>query len=170
MGGFKWEVCADAQNDPCGCTRVTCAANHITEINLQSDMVGVLPDSLGQLTALEVLSVTLSAGLTGTIPRSIGQLGALAHLQFNSNALTGEIPGDALGKLPHLTRMWLNDNQFAGLCPPMARYPTQCDMSNIPFACPASTTPGAIVCPGCTTPTRHQPTCKKSREQEKLTD
>jgi hypothetical protein len=162
-GGRDWTKCAEYRNDPCGgCESnniIVCDAHHrITEIHLDSrtsakNVVGTLPEALGQLTALKLLLVVGNAGLTGPIPRSIGLLTALTQIDLHSNGLTGSIPGDALAQLPHLSRLYLNDNRFSGTCPEImagGRSIARCDMSSIPFQCPAGSMPGTKVCTWCT--------------------
>ena len=54
-------------------------------------MSGSLPESLGDLSRLEVLSIRDGA-LTGGGPTAIGKLGSLRVLSLENNALGGAIP------------------------------------------------------------------------------
>ena len=94
----------------------TDAAGRVTVLNLNSiNMVGTLPAQLGNLTALEQLSLTYSPQLTGQIPDLSG-LTSLQQLNLTGNQLTGEIP-DWLDSLTALTLVVLSGNQLEGSIP-----------------------------------------------------
>lgn len=106
-----------------------------------SDMniTGEIPESLSNLTKLEVLDLSEN-WMQGTIPMWIWQLKKLKYLylfdnnftgeiadnitaldlveiDLSSNKLTGTIPGD-FGKLTNLTLLFLYQNQLCGSIPP----------------------------------------------------
>ena len=78
-----------------------------------NNLVGTLPDELGDLTSLTELSLWGNK-LSGPIPDLIGLTG-LTHLVLSSNQLTGEIAW--LGGLTKLTTVYLWGNQLSGPIP-----------------------------------------------------
>jgi hypothetical protein len=78
---------------------------------------GTLPDSIGQWTALAYLDISINYGLTGTLPNSIGQWTALADFDVNSNALTGTLPA-SIGQWTALTNFDISyNNGLTGTLP-----------------------------------------------------
>ena len=75
-----------------------------------------IPTELGQLTALENLSLNNNA-LTGTIPTELATLTELKYLHLSFNQLTGSIPPE-LGQLTGLWQFNLRNNQLTGPFPP----------------------------------------------------
>ena len=78
-------------------------------------LVGDLPESLGDLAALELLSLG-DNGFAGRIPPQIGKLRCLVELNLSSNCLEGPIPDD-VGCLEHLKFLDLHENQLSGEIP-----------------------------------------------------
>ena len=78
-----------------------------------NNLVGTLPDELGDLTALTTLYLW-GNGLSGPIPDLSGLTG-LTHLSLSSNQLTGEIAW--LGGLTKLTTVYLWGNELSGPIP-----------------------------------------------------
>ena len=79
----------------------------LTELYLNIDGAGTIPDSLGRLTSLTTLRLNIrpgSSGISGTIPPSLGDLTTLTHLGLSGIRVSGTIP-PALGNLIKL--MWL---------------------------------------------------------------
>ena len=95
-------------------------------------LAGTLPPELGDLEALEVLSLHSREGanrfltcapedgelgqLTGPIPPELGKLTNLRELGLWENRLTGHIPPE-LGNLANLEALLLNDNHLSGPVP-----------------------------------------------------
>ena len=100
---------------------------------------GILPASLGDLTALEYLylnnngfwdGIPTEIGnlvnlkelylhgnlLSGNLPSQMGLLTSLTQLLLHDNLLRGSIPS-ALGSLTNLTKLWLHDNILSGSLP-----------------------------------------------------
>ncbi len=100
---------------------------------------GILPASIGDLTALEYLylnnnqlasSIPTEIGnlvklkklylhgnlLFGSLPTQMGSLTPLTELFLNNNLLSGNIPTQ-LGSLTNLTKLWLDDNLLRGSIP-----------------------------------------------------
>ena len=78
-----------------------------------NNLVGTLPDELGDLTELTTLYLW-GNGLSGPIPDLSGLTG-LTHLVLSSNQLTGEIAW--LGGLTKLTTVYLWGNELSGPIP-----------------------------------------------------
>ena len=81
-----------------------------------NDLTGPIPPELGNLAALKWLHLGGNA-LTGPIPRSWGNLSALELLALHNNGLTGPIPPD-LGNLAALEHLYLGFNDLTGAIPP----------------------------------------------------
>ena len=103
------------------------------------EVSGILPATLGDLTALEHLylnnnqlvgSIPTEIGnlvnlkklylhgnlLFGSLPTQLGLLTPLTELFLNNNLLSGNIPTQ-LGSLTNLTKLWLDDNLLRGSIP-----------------------------------------------------
>ena len=73
----------------------------VTSVSLtQRNLVGTLPDELGNLTSLTILHLNGNR-LSGAIPASLGNLTSLTYLDMNQSRLSGEIPA-SLGNLTSL--------------------------------------------------------------------
>jgi len=84
---------------------------NISSMNLNNNLLTLVPDSIGNLTALTVLN--LSDNQLTSIPDSIGNLTALAKLYLGKNQLTS-IP-DSIGNLIALTGLNLNKNKLTSI-------------------------------------------------------
>ena len=80
-----------------------------------SGLVGILPDSLGNLSRLRVLDVAYNE-LTGALPSSLGNLTRLEGLYANSSLVEGLIPAE-LGNCINLNILELSNNQLEGVIP-----------------------------------------------------
>jgi len=79
-------------------------------------LTGVIPTTIGSLTALEVLAVN-DLQLSGTLPTEIGGLAALDFLDVSdNNAMTGAIPTE-LFDLQLIRLVYLSNNTFTGTFP-----------------------------------------------------
>ncbi|CAI9757231.1 unnamed protein product [Fraxinus pennsylvanica] len=77
---------------------------------------GILPKSMGNLSAsIERFDADLN-GIKGIIPNEIGNLSNLIELGIGNNELTGKIP-DTLGQLRNLQELRLYDNKLQGSLP-----------------------------------------------------
>ncbi|KAK2992421.1 hypothetical protein RJ640_022799 [Escallonia rubra] len=77
---------------------------------------GVLPNSVGNLSAsLELLDVT-GCLINGMIPREIGNLSNLVTLGLGDNDLIGSIP-ETIGKLQKIQQLQVYDTEIQGLIP-----------------------------------------------------
>ena len=76
-------------------------------------MSGVIPDEIGNLTALERLDLS-GNHLIGCIPIQLSQLTALSDLALLDNDLTGGIPSE-LGNLTNLWILHLGGNQLTSI-------------------------------------------------------
>uniref|UniRef100_A0A7N0T234 Protein kinase domain-containing protein n=1 Tax=Kalanchoe fedtschenkoi TaxID=63787 RepID=A0A7N0T234_KALFE len=77
---------------------------------------GVIPSSLGNLTALSRLYLSDNT-LTGSIPLSMGQLSGLKFLDVSHNMLTGSIP-PSFSALGNLSLLDMSVNFLSGSIPP----------------------------------------------------
>jgi hypothetical protein len=107
--GWQWAHCNSTRNDPCACKQlpsppspappyVTCDSTGIVTIyspgkfSPAGKAVGTIPDSIGQLTALD--DIVLNWNVWGTIPASFGKLQSLRSFALETPYLGGIIPRD----------------------------------------------------------------------------
>ena len=94
----------------------TNSAGEVTHLALRiNNLSGSLPAALGQLDALQVLSLDRNS-LSGSLPAELGQLSNLTRLAMNRNSLSGSIPSE-LGNLSKLSIIGLARNQLSGSLP-----------------------------------------------------
>ena len=79
------------------------------------NLVGILPDTLNQLTELIYLELAANR-LYGIIPASFGNFTYLTYLMLNENLFSGSLPA-VLGNLTNLEYLNLNINYFSGQIP-----------------------------------------------------
>lgn len=79
--------------------------------NQSPKLGGPLPESIGNLSALQTLNLAWNQ-FTGPIPSSYSGLKKLKHLSLNMNELNGSIPSDLGDSKPHLVSVNLAGNQF----------------------------------------------------------
>jgi YD repeat-containing protein len=80
-----------------------------------NNLTGSLPESLGDLSDLQVLDVSNNL-IQGDIPESIGKFPALTHIFFQYNQMSGALP-DTLGNITTLQYLNLRNNGFTGSIP-----------------------------------------------------
>lgn len=90
----------------------------VTELDLSmNNLKGELPQSISKLKHLKKLCLAGNKdGITGSLPESLGELTDLEVLELNYCSLSGEIPA-SLGKLKHLHVLSLSDNELSGELP-----------------------------------------------------
>ena len=94
----------------------TNSAGEVTHLALRiNNLSGSLPAALGQLDALQVLSLDRNS-LSGSLPAELGNLSNLTRLAMNRNSLSGSIPSE-LGNLSRLSIIGLARNQLSGSLP-----------------------------------------------------
>ena len=86
-----------------------------------SGLTGELPPELGNLTALQTLSIT-GSGLGGELPPELGNLTALQTLSITGSGLGGELPPE-LGNLTALQTLIITDSETCGRTAPGSRQP-----------------------------------------------
>jgi len=96
---------------------VTTNGSYVTELHLQkTELAGVIPPSISELSKLEKLHLGGGGLLRGTIPPELGRLSELTGLWLWGNQLRGKIPSE-LGKLTKLEILGLDYNQLTGPIP-----------------------------------------------------
>lgn len=78
-----------------------------------NQLVGNLPDWLGQLTSLVELNLQWNS-LQGPIPASLGNLQHLSELRLEANKLNGSLP-ESLGQLSNLSALDVSINELTGV-------------------------------------------------------
>jgi Leucine-rich repeat (LRR) protein len=82
----------------------------------QTNLVGTLPDSVGNFTYMATLSLPYNS-INGTIPASIERLTRLTNLALHHNELSGTIP-DAFTRMEFMSSLDLSYNFLNGTVPP----------------------------------------------------
>ncbi|CAL9171757.1 unnamed protein product, partial [Musa hybrid cultivar] len=78
-----------------------------------NNLSGIVPSSIGQLSALPTLYLSISGNnLSGIIPSSMGQLSALQALDLSSNLLEGNITEAHFSKLTNLEHLDISYNSL----------------------------------------------------------
>lgn len=80
-----------------------------------NQLAGGIPEEIGNLTNLSFLNLAQNQ-LSGSIPMEIGYLSNLNYMNLRLNALTGMIPSE-IGNLYNLNTLFLNDNNLVGGIP-----------------------------------------------------
>lgn len=119
-GGVNWENWESKLNWLTGKVNtwdgVVVEGDRVISLDLRTNkLIGTLPSSLGNLSALRSLALANNQ-LSGSIPASIGNLTALTKLELNNNKLTGSIPA-SIGNLTALNQLALQTNQLTGSIP-----------------------------------------------------
>ncbi|KAL3641385.1 hypothetical protein CASFOL_016353 [Castilleja foliolosa] len=78
---------------------------------------GILPLSMGNLSASLQLLTASEGNINGPIPSTIGNLSNLNWISLFGNQLTGSIP-PTIGNLNQLGRLYLHNNRLQGYIPP----------------------------------------------------
>ena len=107
-------------NPPCG--QIPSEISNLKKLNYfhlwYYDIEGPLPESMGDLGNLEVLSICHAESLgTSPIPAWIGKLSNLKELTLFDCNLSGTVP-DEIGNLSALEELALFDNHLSGQMPP----------------------------------------------------
>lgn len=89
----------------------------LKKLDLRSCSIsGVIPDSLGSLSSLNVLFLS-GNNLTSRVPSSLGFLSSLSILDLSGNLFSGSIP-ESFSNLGNLTNLDLSNNYLSGSIPP----------------------------------------------------
>lgn len=105
-------------------TGVEVNGDRVVKLDLAGqNLVGQMPDAVGDLTALEVLNVDNNFSLSGPIPSEIQNAVALDSLILSNARFNDTIPAE-LGNLPNLTYLDLNNNTISGVPPEITNLST----------------------------------------------
>lgn len=85
------------------------------EVSNNSDLMGEIPTSIGNLHLLELLSIN-DTKISGNIPAGLGTLTHLKTISLTSNQLFGSVPKE-LGNLSQLNGLFLSRNHLSGDLP-----------------------------------------------------
>jgi Leucine-rich repeat (LRR) protein len=97
-------------------TGVTVENNTVVQIVLDdSSLSGIMPETLGQLVDLEVLSM-MNNSIKGSLPTSIGEISTLKKLELANNHISGSIPSE-FSQLHNLISLNLRENNLSGSIP-----------------------------------------------------
>ncbi|GLJ13544.1 hypothetical protein SUGI_0214880 [Cryptomeria japonica] len=89
----------------------------LTALDLSHNNIeGSLPDSMGNMFSLTSLNLG-SNNIEGNLPNFIGNLSQLEYLDLSRNSLRGNIPWSSLGGLSKLSLLFLCSNQLNGSLP-----------------------------------------------------
>lgn len=111
--------------DPCGnigannpWSGINCIANRVTALTFGagSNLVGYLPEELGDLDALEHINLNGSDGFTGGLPESMCNLSNIRNISISNFELGGSIPA-CFEDLVNLQTLYLQENNFVGPLP-----------------------------------------------------
>ncbi|MFS7914208.1 putative protein kinase RLK-Pelle-LRR-XII-1 family [Helianthus anomalus] len=83
----------------------------------KSQLIGVLPNSLGNFSSKLNYIGLLANYVSGSLPSSLGNLFGLAEINLVQNNFTGMIP-ENIGKLQNMEKLYLAYNAFSGVIPP----------------------------------------------------
>jgi len=75
---------------------------------------GSLPESIGNLSNLELLSLNDNA-MTGSLPATLANMTSLSHLVLSSNSFRGSV--NVLESMKNLTSVLIHSNEFSGTLP-----------------------------------------------------
>ncbi|KAK6941884.1 Leucine-rich repeat [Dillenia turbinata] len=81
-----------------------------------SDIVGPIPDAVGNLPYLQILEFHKNSNLTGQIPSTLSKLSLLRSIRLSWNSLTGSVPS-YFSQLKNLEFLDLSFNQLSGTIP-----------------------------------------------------
>ena len=132
--GYPWNFVIPQEN-PCSITTpwqgITCSSGcyldntttntlpcNIISINLQElNLQGTLPQSIGNLSSLQSLTIRDNGALVGSIPSTLGKLSSLIELDLDSNFLSSSIPSELGNGLINLKLLDLDSNYLTGTIP-----------------------------------------------------
>jgi len=114
--GPGWNSKWDLEAPVCDWYGIKVDAGHVIELDLfENNLVGQLPESLGELKYLQRINMAFNT-LTGEIPKSIIRLHQLKILRFEMNRLIGKLP-ESLGEMESLEELSLFNNFLSGDIP-----------------------------------------------------
>ena len=82
----------------------------------QNKLSGTIPDRIGELTDLEVLSLA-NVGLSGTLPSATANLHALKRLYLHGNMLSGTLGPAMFTGMVSIREMYFQNNALVGTLP-----------------------------------------------------
>ncbi|MFY0605352.1 MAG: T9SS type A sorting domain-containing protein [Cyclobacteriaceae bacterium] len=113
--GLSWRSSWDIENLPMNeWNGVTVSDQRVTELNLSfNELSGILPNSIGSLSEIEVIKLGFNQALGGRLPLELGKCRKLRLLDISSTAIEGEMPME-FGDLIDLEYLNLSNNKLSG--------------------------------------------------------
>ena len=114
--GSQWTNKWDLKSPVSGWYGVEIKNDKVVSINLMNNnLVGVLPNEMGDLTSLETLNLFRN-DISGVLPASIGNLKKLTNLNIAFNKISGQLP-ENIGNASQLKSIELHMNRLTGVLP-----------------------------------------------------
>ena len=118
-GGPNWNNNANWLTGPVSAWYgVTVGGGRVIELKVYSNnLIGTLPNEIGELKSLYKITLSNNQGLTGNIPETIFSIDSLIWLAIGNCSITGTIP-NCIGNCSCLESISFRENNLSGSIPP----------------------------------------------------